>query len=173
MYTGYAIPTGSYSHFPSLSGRGRNRAATCVVMGGEGRIRPWHIGQNWVSICKSVRGRGTIIPWLLCRIPSELRSQAPLGRSSTEQGDLSGSPGVVPTFLAPQARKLPVGFPRASCGLPAGFREARAKLPRGPRIFSKSRAHGDGRGALPRGRPVAGPVPLGPPRPPLRPRRFS
>ena len=52
------------------------------------------------SCCFCVRvGRGTIIPGLLYRIPSELRSQAPVGENSTEMGDLSGSPRVVPTSI--------------------------------------------------------------------------
>ena len=39
---------------------------------------------------------GPIIPALMHRIPSELRSQACLGESSTRMGDLLGSPRVAP-----------------------------------------------------------------------------
>ncbi|KAK8540322.1 hypothetical protein V6N12_046609 [Hibiscus sabdariffa] len=42
---------------------------------------------------------GAIIPALMHRIPSELRSQACLGESSTRMGDLLGSPRVAPLFL--------------------------------------------------------------------------
>ncbi|RDX82215.1 hypothetical protein CR513_37023, partial [Mucuna pruriens] len=41
---------------------------------------------------------GPIIPVLMHRIPSELRSQACLGDSSTRMGDLLGSPRVAPLF---------------------------------------------------------------------------
>ena len=41
-----------------------------------------------------------IIPVLVHRIPSELRSQACLGESSTRMGDLLGIPSVAPLFLA-------------------------------------------------------------------------
>ncbi|MED6202817.1 hypothetical protein PIB30_109382 [Stylosanthes scabra] len=41
---------------------------------------------------------GAIIPALMHRIPSELRSEACLGESSTRMGDLLGSPGVAPLF---------------------------------------------------------------------------
>ncbi|KAK8540316.1 hypothetical protein V6N12_046603 [Hibiscus sabdariffa] len=41
---------------------------------------------------------GAIIPALMHRIPSELRSQACLGESSTRIGDLLGSPRVAPLF---------------------------------------------------------------------------
>ena len=43
---------------------------------------------------------GAIIPALMHRIPSELRSSACLGESSTRMGDLLGSPRVAPLFLA-------------------------------------------------------------------------
>ena len=39
---------------------------------------------------------GAIIPALMHRIPSELRSQACLGESSTRMSDLLGSPRVAP-----------------------------------------------------------------------------
>ncbi|KAK8705012.1 hypothetical protein V6N13_048623 [Hibiscus sabdariffa] len=42
---------------------------------------------------------GAIIPALMHRIPSELRSEACLGESSTRMGDLLGSPRVAPLFL--------------------------------------------------------------------------
>ena len=42
---------------------------------------------------------GPIIPALMHRIPSELRSQACLGESSTRMGDLLGSPRVAPLCL--------------------------------------------------------------------------
>ncbi|KAK8540313.1 hypothetical protein V6N12_046600 [Hibiscus sabdariffa] len=42
---------------------------------------------------------GAIIPALMHRIPSELRSEACLGESSTRMGDLMGSPRVAPLFL--------------------------------------------------------------------------
>ena len=41
---------------------------------------------------------GAIIPALMHRIPSELRSLACLGKSSTRMGDLQGSPRVAPSF---------------------------------------------------------------------------
>ena len=41
---------------------------------------------------------GAIIPAPMHRIPSELRSYACLGESSTRMGDLLGSPRVAPTF---------------------------------------------------------------------------
>ena len=41
---------------------------------------------------------GAIIPALMHRIPSELRSKAWLGESSTRMGDLLGSPRVAPLF---------------------------------------------------------------------------
>ena len=41
---------------------------------------------------------GAIIPALMHRIPSELRSQACLGESSTRMGDLLGSSRVHPSF---------------------------------------------------------------------------
>ena len=40
-----------------------------------------------------------IIPTLMHRIPSELRSEACLGESSTRMGDRLGSPRVAPLFL--------------------------------------------------------------------------
>src|SRR3954469_16991132 len=43
---------------------------------------------------------GAIIPALKHRIPSELRSQACLGESSTRMGDLLGSPRVAPLLFA-------------------------------------------------------------------------
>ncbi|KAI3681361.1 hypothetical protein L6452_36155 [Arctium lappa] len=43
---------------------------------------------------------GAIIPALMHRIPSELRSQACLGESSTRMGDPLGSPRVAPLFGA-------------------------------------------------------------------------
>ena len=46
---------------------------------------------------------GAIIPALMHRIPSELRSQACLGESSTKMGDLLGSPRVAPLFLSFQS----------------------------------------------------------------------
>ena len=50
-----------------------------------------------VHVCAVLRGgRGTIIPGLLRRIPSELRSYAPMGENSTTLGDQVGSPRVVP-----------------------------------------------------------------------------
>ena len=50
-----------------------------------------------VDGCAASRGRrGTIIPGLLRRIPSELRSYAPMGENSTTLGDQVGSPRVVP-----------------------------------------------------------------------------
>ena len=42
---------------------------------------------------------GAIITALMHRIPSELRSEACLGESSTRMGDLPGSPRVAPFFL--------------------------------------------------------------------------
>ena len=42
---------------------------------------------------------GAIIPALMHRIPSELRSLACLGESSTRMGDLLGSPRVAPLFF--------------------------------------------------------------------------
>ena len=41
---------------------------------------------------------GAIIPSQIYRIPSELRSQACLGKSSTTMGDLLGRPRVAPLF---------------------------------------------------------------------------
>src|SRR5688572_2537108 len=41
---------------------------------------------------------GAIIPALMHRIPSELRSKACLGESSTRMGDHLGSPRVAPLF---------------------------------------------------------------------------
>ena len=41
---------------------------------------------------------GAIIPALMHRIPSELRSEACLGESSTRMGDLLGSPRIAPLF---------------------------------------------------------------------------
>ncbi|KAK9192584.1 hypothetical protein WN944_003277 [Citrus x changshan-huyou] len=43
---------------------------------------------------------GATIPALMHRIPSELRSQACLGESSTKMGDLLGSPRVAPLLLS-------------------------------------------------------------------------
>src|SRR3954470_2702939 len=43
---------------------------------------------------------GAIIPALKHRIPSELRSSACLGESSTRMGDLLGSPRVAPLIFA-------------------------------------------------------------------------
>ncbi|KAK8540324.1 hypothetical protein V6N12_046611 [Hibiscus sabdariffa] len=42
---------------------------------------------------------GAIIPALMHQIPSELRSEACLGESSTRMGDLLGSPRVATLFL--------------------------------------------------------------------------
>ncbi|XLR27240.1 hypothetical protein S83_055140, partial [Arachis hypogaea] len=43
------------------------------------------------------------IPALMHRIPSELRSKACLGESSTRMGDLLGSPRVAPLFFLRRA----------------------------------------------------------------------
>src|SRR3954466_8537295 len=48
---------------------------------------------------KAQRVTGAIIPALMHRIPSELRSEACLGESSTRMGDLLGSPRVASPIL--------------------------------------------------------------------------
>ena len=55
---------------------------------------------------------GLIIPALMHRIPSELRSEACLGESSTRMGDLLGSPRVEPLFFGAvggRGSQLPIG----------------------------------------------------------------
>src|SRR3954466_3415726 len=53
-----------------------------------------------VYTIKAQRVTGAIIPALKHRIPSELRSYACLGESSTRMGDLLGSPRVAPLLSA-------------------------------------------------------------------------
>ena len=59
---------------------------------------------------------GAIIPALMKRIPSELRSYACLGESSTRMGDLLGSPRVAPFVLglAGYRSALPIVVPMGS-----------------------------------------------------------
>ena len=59
---------------------------------------------------------GAIIPALMHLIPSELRSYACLGESSTRMGDLLGSPRVAPFFLglAGYHSALPLVVPMGS-----------------------------------------------------------
>ncbi|MED6117599.1 hypothetical protein PIB30_111448, partial [Stylosanthes scabra] len=68
---------------------------------------------------------GAIIPALMHRIPSELRSEACLGESSTWMGDLLGSPRVAPhfrcLFFCPFFRPPSgVRHPRPGSSSPAG-----------------------------------------------------
>ena len=58
---------------------------------------------------------GAIIPALMHRIPSELRSYACLGESSTRMGDLLGSPCVAPLLFllfGPLAVSISIFFSR-------------------------------------------------------------
>ena len=72
---------------------------------------------------------GAIIPALMHRIPSELRSQACSGESSTRMGDLLGSPRVAPLFLGPAGYHsgLPLVVPMGSA-LPIAIGAGRSSI---------------------------------------------
>ncbi|KAL5978073.1 hypothetical protein ACLOJK_037096 [Asimina triloba] len=86
----------------SCSAAGPARRARILPSGGPTAQRRGH-GAVCLRELSSANLTGAIIPALMHRIPSELRSYACLGESSTRMGDLLGSPCVAPLhpFFSP------------------------------------------------------------------------
>ncbi|KAL9411455.1 hypothetical protein AB3S75_045118 [Citrus x aurantiifolia] len=86
---------GSAGHLRPVGGRGKGRGGTkCAA------AEPGHDGGHGLSRFALHMVMGATIPALMHRIPSELRSLACLGESSTKMGDLLGSLRVAPLLLS-------------------------------------------------------------------------
>ncbi|KAL9429661.1 hypothetical protein AB3S75_031474 [Citrus x aurantiifolia] len=86
---------GSPGHLGPVGERGKGRGGTnCAA------AEPGQDGGHGLSRFAVQMLMGATIPALMHRIPSELRSKACLGESSTKMGDLLGSPRVAPLLLS-------------------------------------------------------------------------